>query len=259
MNSHDPNGSPGFEPGASASSATPALLRREQDSNLRAGRRPLPPFQNGAFGQTRPPLQKSSRGPPLRWPRLGGAADMAPRAGRHRPRRPVRSLAAPHPHMSKGGWTRTSVSGSASPGNGLHIALPIELHLQPEPDVLDVGLPPLSVGLGTRRGGGPASRTASSDSSVRPLRARSHIVEVRGIEPLALCLQSRRSTGLSYTPKQVRALACPHLRCPGFPGALTQAASLRGRQGSHVEKDGIEPTTSCLPDMHSTRLSYIPI
>ena len=141
-------------------------------------------------------------------------------------------------------------------------ALPIELYLlRSDSDVLDVELPPLSVDLGIRRDGGSASRTTPSDSYVRPLRVRSNTVEVRGFGPLALCLQSRRSTGLSYTPKQVRALACPHLRCPGFPGALTQEASTRGQQGSHVEKVGVEPTAfrvrggrSTMAELHPLRL-----
>ena len=103
--------------------------------------------------------------------------------------------------MGEGGWTRTSVPGSSTLGNGLHTALPVELHLrQPEPDVLDVELPPLPVGLGTRRGGGSASRATSSGASARPLRARSRIVEAKGFEPSTSCLQSRCSTGLSYAP-----------------------------------------------------------
>ena len=64
---------------------------------------------------------------------------------------------------------------------------------------------------------------------------------------------------LSYTPKQVGALARPHLGCPGFPGALTQAASVRGRQGSHVEKTGVEPVAFRVRGGRSSRTELHPL
>ena len=122
-------------------------------------------------------------------------------------------------------------------------ALPVELYLlRSEPDVLDVELPPLPVDLGIRRGGGSASRTTPSDSSVRPLRARSNIVEQDGIEPTAFCLQSRCSTKLSYSPRRV-----------------TQEASMRSQQGSQVEMVGVEPATFRVRGGRSTTAELHPL
>ena len=83
-------------------------------------------------------------------------------------------------------------------------------------------------------------------------------MEMTGVEPVTSCLQSRRSTWLSYIPEQAtgRPSGSPcRLRCLGFPEASTQAASVRGQQGSHVEQTGLEPVTSaCEADALPTEL-----
>ena len=86
-------------------------------------------------------------------------------------------------------------------------------------------------------------------------------MEKDGIEPTTSCLQSRRSTWLSYIPKQAEGTLAHALRlgCLGFPEALTQAASMRGQQGSHVEKTGVEPVAFRVRGGRSSRTELHPL
>ena len=86
------------------------------------------------------------------------------------------------------------------------------------------------------------------------------MVEVTGFEPVTLCLQSRRSTWLSYTPKSRVWL----VGMAGFEPAASSSRTRRAAKLRHiplcvvVEVTGFEPVAFCVPRRCSTWLSYTP-